>query len=85
MRQLSDMRRIASERHALELETLREVFAEETAAETAATLRDSGLENDDGSEPRHRFIASDVPEQFLRVGQRFLGKSIDSVETLTLG
>jgi glutamate racemase len=59
--------------------------AEETAAETAITLRNYALERSDGAEPEHRFIASDLPEQFLRVGQRFLGKSIDSVETITLG
>ncbi len=59
--------------------------AEETAAETAATLRAQGLEQGDASEPQYRFIASDLPEQFLRVGQRFLGQAIDSVETLTLG
>jgi glutamate racemase len=59
--------------------------AEETAAETAETLRAHSLSRDDGAEPSYRFIASDVPEQFLRVGQRFLGKAIDSVEKVTLG
>ena len=59
--------------------------AEETAAETAATLRERGLERADSAEPVYRFIASDIPEQFLRVGQRFLGKAIDLVETVTLG
>lgn len=59
--------------------------AEETAAETATTLRDRGLEHGRQSEPDYRFIASDLPDQFLSVGQRFLGKSIDSVETITLG
>lgn len=59
--------------------------AEETAIETATTLRDRGLAHGNESEPVHRFIASDLPDQFLRVGQRFLGKSIDLVETITLG
>jgi glutamate racemase len=59
--------------------------AEETAAETAATLRERGLERADSAEPVYRFIASDVPDQFLRVGRRFLGKAIDLVETVTLG
>ena len=59
--------------------------AEETAAETAVTLRERGLERSDSANPVYRFIASDVPEQFLRVGQRFLGKAIDNVETVTLG
>ena len=59
--------------------------AEETAAETAEALRTHSLSNDDGAEASHRFIASDVPEQFLRVGQRFLGRAIERVETVTLG
>jgi glutamate racemase len=60
--------------------------AEETAAETATTLREAGLERTDRDEPpTYRFIASDAPEQFLRVGQRFLGTAIDRVETVTLG
>jgi glutamate racemase len=59
--------------------------AEETAAETAATLKAAGLANLIPDSAQYRFIASDAPEQFLRVGQRFLGSSIDRVETLTVG
>ncbi len=59
--------------------------AEETAAETAATLKEKGLAHDKTDDARYRFIASDAPEQFLRVGGRFLGSSIDRVETVTLG
>jgi glutamate racemase len=59
--------------------------AEETAAETATTLRDAGLAHSATDSARYRFIASDAPEQFLRVGGRFLGSSIDRVETVTLG
>lgn len=59
--------------------------AEETAAQTAATLIDSGLAHEATDTARYRFIASDAPEQFLRVGGRFLGSSIDRVETVTLG
>jgi glutamate racemase len=60
--------------------------AEETAAETAATLKEAGLARVNSDEsPTYRFIASDAPEQFLRVGQRFLGTAIDRVETVTLG
>jgi glutamate racemase len=59
--------------------------AEETAAETRATLQAAGLAHEAGGEARYRFIASDAPETFLRVGGRFLGSSIDRVETLTLG
>jgi glutamate racemase len=59
--------------------------AEETASETASVLRDKGLARAETHNARYRFIASDAPEQFLRVGQRFLGASIDRVETVTLG
>jgi glutamate racemase len=59
--------------------------AEETAAETAATLNEKGLAHATTNDARYRFIASDAPEQFLRVGGRFLGSSIDRVETVTLG
>jgi glutamate racemase len=59
--------------------------AEETAAETAATLREKELAHEATDSARYRFIASDAPEQFLRVGSRFLGSSIDRVETVTLG
>jgi glutamate racemase len=62
--------------------------AHETAAEVASLLSARGLlapELDAGARPRHRFIASDAPSHFLRLGQRFLGSSIECVETLTLG
>ena len=59
--------------------------AEETAAETAQALKDAGLAHSATDDARYRFIASDAPEQFLRVGGRFLGASIDRVETVTLG
>ena len=59
--------------------------AEETAAETGRILQERGLAHDATDGARYRFIASDAPEQFLRVGQRFLGASIDRVETVTLG
>jgi glutamate racemase len=59
--------------------------AEETAAETASILKKKNLAHAENHSARYRFIASDAPEQFLRVGQRFLGASIDRVETVTLG
>jgi glutamate racemase len=59
--------------------------AEETAAETATTLRDAGLGATASDPATYRFIASDAPSQFLKVGQRFLGRAIDRVETVTLG
>jgi glutamate racemase len=65
--------------------------AEETAAETGRVLGARGLLSAagaaaDGSQRlTHRFIASDAPDHFLRLGQRFLGSAIERVETLTLG
>ena len=60
--------------------------AEETAAEVARLLEEHGLLNTSPrSAAKHRFIASDVPEQFRNVGKRFLGSAIEHVETITLG
>jgi glutamate racemase len=64
--------------------------AHETATETARILQTRGLLADEETIGRsaarpHRFIASDAPDHFLRLGQRFLGSAIECVETLTLG
>jgi glutamate racemase len=62
--------------------------AHETAAETARVLGSRGLlapPADPNERPAHRFIASDAPDHFLRLGQRFLGSTIEGVEHLTLG
>lgn len=59
--------------------------AEETAAETARTLAGTGLAAPDAAQPTYRFIASDDPLQFLQLGQRFLGGTIEGVEIRTLG
>jgi glutamate racemase len=59
--------------------------AEETAAETARTLDELEIRAPRGGGATYRFIASDAPEQFLQLGQRFLGEAIDHVETLPLG
>ena len=59
--------------------------AHETARETAEVLSENGLENTSPNQARYRFIASDAPDTFLALGQRFLGSPIDRVETLTLG
>jgi glutamate racemase len=58
--------------------------AEETAAETRRMLEEKGLAAS-GTTPTYRFIASDDPQQFLRLGQRFLGDAIERVEVRTLG
>ncbi|MFI5228921.1 MAG: glutamate racemase [Gemmatimonadales bacterium] len=59
--------------------------AEETAAETARTLATASLTASPDAEPSYRFIASDDPLQFLQLGQRFLGGTIEGVEIRTLG
>ncbi|HET7457688.1 MAG TPA: glutamate racemase [Gemmatimonadaceae bacterium] len=60
--------------------------AEQTAAETKRVLdaRELRAPSTRGR-ATYRFIASDAPEQFLRLGQRFLGAAIERVDTLTLG
>jgi glutamate racemase len=57
--------------------------AAETAAELGRVLCDAGLEAPLDAEPVHRFLASDDPGQFLRLGQRFLGGAIERVEVHT--
>ncbi|HZE09709.1 MAG TPA: glutamate racemase [Gemmatimonadaceae bacterium] len=59
--------------------------AEETAREAGEVLRANALENATPNQARYRFIASDAPDTFLALGERFLGSSIDRVEALTLG
>ncbi len=58
--------------------------AEETARETAELLAAKDLARADGA-PGHRWLVSDLPDQFLRVGKRFLGGRIGSVEVVTAG
>jgi glutamate racemase len=58
--------------------------AEATAAETARVLDAHDLRTT-STTPTHRFVASDASSQFLRLGQRFLGATIESVDTVTLG
>jgi glutamate racemase len=59
--------------------------AEETAAETARTLDAAQLSAASDADPVYRFIASDDPLQFLQLGQRFLGGTMEGVEIRTLG
>ena len=59
--------------------------AEETAAETARTLAAESLAADANANPVYRFVASDDPLQFLQLGQRFLGGTMEGVEIRTLG
>ena len=59
--------------------------AEETAAETARALQAAGIESHSAAGPIYRFISSDDPQQFLQLGQQFLGDTIERVEVHTLG
>ncbi|MEO7457663.1 MAG: glutamate racemase [Gemmatimonadaceae bacterium] len=58
--------------------------AEETAADTRRMLEEQGLASEPKT-PSYRFIASDDPQMFLRLGQRFLGDAIEGVEVRTFG
>ncbi len=60
--------------------------ADETAAATAQILHDHELEAAQrATPPRHRFVASDAPDRFLALGQRFLGATLDHVDHVTFG
>jgi glutamate racemase len=59
--------------------------AEETAAETARTLAAKDMTAAPSADPSYRFVASDDPLQFLQLGQRFLGGTMEGVEIRTLG
>lgn len=51
--------------------------ADETARAVATRLRDSGLLRQTGS-GSSSFFVTDVPERFVRIGQRFLGARVES-------
>lgn len=57
------------------------VDSAEAAAEVVVEVLD-GLElrAESNGAPRRRFLVSDSPEQFARVGQRFLGRPLEAVE-----
>ena len=58
--------------------------AEETAADTVRMLDENGLASS-STEGDYRFVASDDPQQFLALGQRFLGDAIERVEIRSVG
>ena len=65
------------------------VSADETAAAAAGLLARLGLAapaNETATpSARHRFVASDAPDRFLALGQRFLGDAIERVEHVVFG
>ena len=54
--------------------------AQQTAAEVRGVLMGSDTLSGQRSHPRHRFFVTDEPQHFTRIGHRFLGKVIGSVE-----
>ena len=57
-----------------------------TTAEAAAkALAQAGLLNTDNPEPDYRFYVSDIPLRFRTIGERFLGRSMEQIEMVTLG
>jgi len=58
--------------------------AEETAKDVYRTLVRVGLERDPArSAPVHRFLTTGRPEEFARIGRRFLGPELQQVDQLT--
>jgi glutamate racemase len=57
--------------------------AAETAGSVGQVLQEHNIAAPDDAEPSHRFIASDDPQQFLQLGQNFLGDAIERVEVHT--
>jgi glutamate racemase len=58
---------------------------EAIASEVDARLRDAGLANDDERRGSYSFLASGDPEEFRRLGTRFLQLPIDAVEHVDVG
>jgi glutamate racemase len=60
--------------------------AETTAARVDKALGERNLRRGDASAPDHRFLVTDAPERFARVGEIFLGRKIepDAIELVDL-
>jgi glutamate racemase len=54
--------------------------ADATSRTVADTLEAMGMARDAGEPPTYSFLATDAPENFARVGERFLGRAISPVE-----
>lgn len=59
--------------------------AEETAADTRRMLGEHDLMSRSSAPGVYRFISSDDPKQFLTLGQRFFGDTIEHVDVRTFG
>jgi glutamate racemase len=58
--------------------------AEATAEAVAMLLEERGLLAPAGGTPSHAYFVTDVPERFVEVGARFLGRPIHSAEQVDL-
>ena len=56
----------------------------ETAREVSAVLDTEGIRNSTDSSARHEFFVTDSPGKFLSVGERFLGRQIESIQQIQL-
>lgn len=56
-----------------------------TAEATAQALAQAGLLNTDNAMPDYRFYVSDIPLRFRTIGERFLGRSMEQIEMVSLG
>lgn len=56
-----------------------------TAEATAAALARADLENPNHTGADYRFYVSDIPLRFQTIGERFLGRSLDQLEMVSLG
>jgi glutamate racemase len=59
--------------------------AEECAKDVYRVLTERGLQQPDAIVPTHRFLTTGQPEEFGRIGQRFLGPELESVAQFTGG
>ncbi len=56
-----------------------------TAEVTALALKQQQLVNPDHMEAQYRFYVSDIPLRFQTIGERFLGRSLEQLEMVSLG
>ena len=59
--------------------------AEETAREVEEVITSRGIAGDPRAAGERRFLVSDLPAQFLRVGRIFLGEELSEVEVVRAG
>lgn len=56
-----------------------------TADAVADALTVANLLNSSGLSPDYRFYVSDIPLRFQTIGERFLGRSLEQIEMMSLG